>query len=161
MRSRTSGARLADSTGSGKVCRQTLAERRPRPIVTKPSTKDVAGSVTQMRELVAENRLFVDLVRAPMLADEIEAWSYKPNSDQPLDDFDHAVSATRYCAFGVRQVMRQNASLRAAKTGGGPVAPQTGFSTSPWATVPNFDAAAPHPFMGGGPTWDDIRRARE
>jgi hypothetical protein len=147
-------ARWADSTGSGKVCRQTLAERRPRPIVTKPSTKDVAGSVTQMRELVAENRLFVDLVRAPMLADEIEAWSYKPNSDQPLDDFDHAVSATRYCAFGVRQVMRQNASLRAAKTGSGPAyARQTGYSESPWASSGGIAA----PPRSHGVSWQSIR----
>jgi hypothetical protein len=154
--------RFADETGSGRVCRQTWAERRSRPIITQRVGKDLLGSVKVMTELVGDDMFYVDRVRCPMLIQEIEQWHRKPGSDKPDDVFDHAVSATRYALWGAVRQKRSADKMYGGKTASGEHRRSTGYGESPWASSLDGDgSAAPHPFMGGSLTWDDIRRARE
>jgi hypothetical protein len=118
--------------------------------------------VKVMTELVGDDMFYVDRVRCPMLIQEIEQWHRKPGSDKPDDVFDHAVSATRYALWGAVRQKRSADKMYGGKTASGEHRRSTGYGESPWASSLDGDgSAAPHPFMGGSLTWDDIRRARE
>jgi hypothetical protein len=139
--------RFADETGSGKLARQTWAERSENPLATTRVGKDLEGSIRYLQELVEGDMLIVDAARCPMLMKEIESWHWRPGTGKPVDDFDHAVSALRYGAWGARAFVRASSRTSSGQTASAetPYRPQTAAGMTTRQTI-NYHSAGTDPW---------------
>lgn len=68
------------------------------------TTREIPEQVKTVNEMLKEGLFAIDLTKVEMLGEEMEAYSY-PNKrlgtvndpDKPVDDFNHQISALRYC----------------------------------------------------------------
>lgn len=129
----------------GKAAMLEMQRARPWvPVFKNFASKDVLRDVDMLRALSEDGRLFVDLGRASILADEIEAWhlpdgrSGTNRPEIPVDEFDHAISALRYALASARVLARRRAKVFGRDTGNG--------ARSSWTVRP---AAGDSPYQSG------------
>lgn len=100
--------RFADPQGA--QARRDLANHTPTKILTQWHTsRDVVDQIKIVKELIENKKFYIDTQRCPRMVDEIQVWHYKkqragfidPHPEIPVDDFDHAMSAMRYCLANV------------------------------------------------------------
>ncbi len=99
----------------------------PPIVLTNYATKDVQLHVTYIKDLIEDEKFYINLTHCQVLADELEQWHYpdqkkgitKDNPDQPVKDFDHAVDAMRYGIANIRTIERKSGKL----SGGGDADP--------------------------------------
>lgn len=100
--------RFADPQGA--QARRDLANHTPTKILTQWHTsRDVVDQIKIVKELIENKKFYVDIKACPRMVEEIQVWHYKkpkagdidPHPEIPVDDFDHAMSAMRYCLANV------------------------------------------------------------
>ena len=79
------------------------------------ASKDPKGHIPMIRELIMDDRLYIDIRRCPMLVENIEAWHYPKkrsgmtdDPEVPVKDFDHAIDAYRYMEANYRAIEKAN-----------------------------------------------------
>ncbi len=108
-----------------KGARLEWAAHQPPIFLCNFATKDVELHVSYIRDLIEDNKFFVNVVRCPMFVQEIEAWrraNSKPGQidpAKPVKDFDHAVDATRYGIANIRVIERKGQMGATAAGGSG------------------------------------------
>lgn len=97
-----------------KAARLDWANHQPNLITQSFAPKDVKAQVGYVKELVQDDMLVIDADRCEMMIQEYEAWHYPhkrgqgvDNPEVPVDDFDHACSASRYGIANVRMIEYQ------------------------------------------------------
>jgi len=101
--------RFADP--QGKAARIDLSRANP-PINTKwTTTRDVVEHLKYTKELFEDQKIFINSARCKMLLEEIESYHYPDktnvlvdNPEKPVDDFDHALDAMRYCLVNMKSI---------------------------------------------------------
>lgn len=99
--------RFADPQGA--QARRDLANHSPTKILTQWHTsRDVRDQIKVVKELIDNKKFYVDVQKCPRMIDEIQVWHYpkikigmQDDPEIPVDDFDHAMSAMRYCLSNV------------------------------------------------------------
>lgn len=94
-----------------KAARLDWANHDPSLITQSYAPKNVIEQVKLIKELVQDDQLVIDMARCPMLVDELEAWHYPhqkaglvDSPEKPVEDFDHAIAATRYAMANLRMM---------------------------------------------------------
>jgi len=102
--------RFADPQGA--QARLDLASHTPPIRTTWHTSRDVVDQIKICKELIEDNKFYVDFKQCPMMVEEIGFWHYakpragfiNPHPEKPVDDFDHAMSAMRYCLANVAKL---------------------------------------------------------
>jgi hypothetical protein len=98
----------------GKAARLDLHAHKP-PVRTQfYCSRDVKEHIKDWRNLIDDEKFFVDTGRCRMFCEEILAWHYpkkKPemtdDPEIPVNDFDHTMAASRYCIANVLWMERR------------------------------------------------------
>lgn len=120
-----------------KGARLEWATHEPPIFLVNFASKDVQLHITYIKDLIEENQFWINLTKAPMLNQELNAWRFPDKTgmkaanvdspDQPVKDFDHAVDAMRYGLANIRAIELKGQQERGGGDGGG-----TGSGPSGW-----------------------------
>jgi hypothetical protein len=108
--------RFADP--QGKAARLDLVHHDPPVKTSFYVSRDVKEHIKVLVNLVDDERLFVDVGRCKMLTEEIGYWHYPKRKsgmlddpDIPVNDFDHAMAASRYGICNLLQMVRRTSRI--------------------------------------------------
>jgi hypothetical protein len=110
----------------GKAARLDFHAHKP-PVKTQfYCSRDVKEHIKDWRNMIDDEKFFVDTQRCKMFCEEVIAWHYpkkKPemtdDPEIPVNDFDHTMAASRYCIANVLWMERRR---RISRTAGMPTA---------------------------------------
>lgn len=87
---------------AAKAVRLDFKQNHDLPTVWR-ITREVNVHIEIIQDLVANDRIYVDIDSAPMWAEEAEAWQWDGDTGKQLDTFNHAMSDARYAIANIER----------------------------------------------------------